>query len=202
MTSAPQRSALSLLAALAAAALTLVPSPPAGAGPSIPAGCGDVDLADPAAVVAAADGSDDVFVGRVVRIEANRVGHEVVVEDAVAGDLRPGQPARVVLAGDRGDDVRLRLNATYVFFTSGEDRALQADSCDGWVSARGLTASGVAELREALSPPEPPSVTFSEPEGGSDGAPELGRVLAPGGAIALVGVLGLVLLSRVGRPRP
>ena len=128
--------------------------------------------------------------------------HEVLVEDALAGDLRPGEPVRIVFTEGEGEPAQLRVNATYVFFTQGDGAALEADGCNGYASARGLQAAQVDVLREALAPEdESADVVLSEPEGGSDGPPDLGRVLAPGGAVILLGVLGLVLISRVGRGR-
>lgn len=208
------------LAALAAA--FLLPVGAAGAVPP-PVTCGRLDLTDTAAVVANAKGTADVFIGRVVGIDSGTttgdpgtaptasgtptpggraVRHEVVVEDALTGDLHPGEPVRVVFSVVGGKQTQLRLNASYVFFTTGTTTTLRADGCDGYTSARGLTATTVDTLRDALTPDTtPPEATLSAPAGGSDGPPELGRVVAPGAAVGLVGILGLVLLSRVGRRR-
>lgn len=218
MSSAPRRRpALSgaLSAALfAVAAVLMVPAAAwstavAPVPSAIPAACGMLDLADPAAVVANAVDVEDVFIGRVVDLTkgasvADPVVHDVEVEDALSGELRPGQLVRVVFTGTGagGDPTQLRLNQNFVFFTRGAETTLQADGCDGYASARALDATQVEVLREALVPPEePPAVVLSEPEGGSDDPPELGRVVAPGAAISLIGVLGLALISRVGRRR-
>ncbi|MEV5000166.1 hypothetical protein [Nocardioides sp. LML1-1-1.1] len=209
------------LAALAAA--FLLPVGAAGAAPP-PVTCGRLDLTDTAAVVANAKGAADVFIGRVVGIDSGTttgdpgssptatgtptpgagraVRHEVLVEDALTGDLHPGEPVRVVFSVVGGKQTQLRLNASYVFFTTGATATLRADGCDGYTSARGLTAVTVDTLRDALTPDTTPAeAKLSAPAGGSDGPPELGRVVAPGAAVGLVGILGLVLLSRVGRRR-
>lgn len=226
MTPAPRRLLPAApLAALAAAFLLPVGS--AGAVPP-PVTCGRLDLTDAAAVVANAQGTEDIFIGRVVRIDSGTtagggstapaatatatgtptpgagrtVRHEVLVEDALTGDLHPGEPVRVVFSAVGGKQTQLRLNASYVFFTTGTAATLRADGCDGYVSARGLTATTVDALRDALAPDdEPVEAKLSAPSGGSEDAPELGRVVAPGAAVGLVGILGLVLLSRVGRRR-
>lgn len=174
---------------------------------SIPAACGMLDLEDDDAVVANAADTDDVFIGRVVELApagtpAEPIAHGVLVEDALTGDLRPGEPVRIIFTAAGAEPTQLRVNQTYLFFTRGEAGALQSDGCNGFASARLLDATRVEELREALAPvEEPPGVVLSEPEGGSDDPPELGRLLAPGAAITLIGVLGLVLISRVGRQR-
>ncbi len=235
MTSAPRRPLRAArLAAWAGPVLAavLLPAGSVAAAPP-PATCGALDLTDTAAVVANAEGTDDVFIGRVVSLDTGTttggasasatpsapastatggstptpgtgraVRHEVLVEDALTGDLRPGQPVRVVFSAVGGKQTQLRLNANYVFFTTGAASALSADGCDGYASARALDAATVDTLRDALAPDESAGdVVLSEPAGGSDGPPDLGRVIAPGGAVALVGVLGLVLLTRVGRRR-
>lgn len=215
MRSAPRRlPALlgALSAALLGAAVLALPAAAwsaAGApGPStIPAACGMLDLTDPDAVVANAVDAEDVFIARVVdlargRTAAGPIVHGVEVEDALVGDLRPGQPALVVLTTTGAEPTQLRLNQNYVFFTRGAGATVQADGCDGYASARGLDATQVEVLREALVPPEEPAdVVLTRSEGGSDDPPDLGRVVAPGAAISLVGVLGLALISRVGRRR-
>lgn len=218
MRPAPRRRPAALVALVASAALVSLPlaasaAPPAApAGPAaptagIPAACGMLDLGDDAAVVANAEGTDDVFIGRVVELApagtpTEPIAHGVLVEDTLTGDLRPGEPVRIVFTTTGTEPTQLRVNQSYLFFTSGEAGALQADGCNGFASARPLDATRVDALREALTPAEEPTgVVLSEPEGGSDGPPELGRVVAPGAAISLIGVLGLVLISRVGRQR-
>ena len=198
--------ALLLAPVLAAAALLSPPLAPA-ASAAIPATCGMLDLTDTAAVETRADGTDDVFVGRVVDLTRGRtatdpITHSVVVEETVTGDLSAGREVRVLFSQAKGEPTQLRLNQSYLLFTRDDESALLADGCEGYTSARSLDAARIEELREALAPvEETPDVVLSEPDGGSDGPPDLGRVLAPGAAISLLGVLGLALISRVGRRR-
>lgn len=209
------------LAASAAALLLPLGGPAAAAsaatGP-IPPGCGGLDVTDSAAVAANAEGTADVFLGRVVRLERVRVNggttpsatagtaprdytYDVLVDVPITGDLPADQRVQLVLAGVEGRDEPLRRSRRYLFFTTGANTALRADGCDGYASGTMLDAATLDEIRTALTEePETPDVVLSRPEG-SDDPPDLGRVVAPGAAVSLVGILGLVLVSRVGRRR-
>lgn len=174
---------------------------------AIPAACGMLDVTDEAAVEASASEADDVFVGRVVArrpgaTKADPIVHGLVVAETLSGELSPGDPVRVVFSTTEGEPTQLRLNQRYLLFTRGSGSTLQADGCEGYTSARDLDATQIETLREALAPvEETPEAVLSEPDGGSGEPPELGRVVAPGIAISLLGVLGLALISRVGRRR-
>lgn len=210
--------------ALAAAAAALVlplgaatASVSAAAGP-IPPDCGSLDVTDTAAVVASAEGVSDVFVGRVVRLDRVRVTpgatagategpasrdllYNVLVDVPITGDLAADQRVNVVLAGVEAGDEPLRRSRRYLFFATGAGSTLRADGCDGYASGTMLDAATLEEIRTALTAePETPDVVLTKPPG-SDGPPDLGRVVAPGAAVSLIGILGLVLVSRVGRKR-
>lgn len=192
------------LPALSLPVLSLPPLAPAATA-TVPAACGMLDVTDEAAVEANASGADDVFVGRVVArrpgaTKADPIVHGVVVAETLSGELSPGDPVRVLFSTTEGEPTQLRLNQRYLLFTRGSGSTLQADGCEGYTSARDLGATQIEILREALAPvEETPKVVLSEPGGGSDGPPDLGRTVAPGVAISLLGVLGLALISRVGR---
>ncbi len=204
----------------AAGAALLLPlgggTPAAGATGPIPPGCGALDVTDTAAVVANAEGVSDVFLGRVVRLDRVQVNpsatpgatgspasrdllYNVLVDAPVTGDLAADQRVDVVLAGVEGDDEPLRRSRRYLFFATGDGAVLRADGCDGYASGTMLDAAALEELRTALTAePEQPDVVLTRPEG-SDGPPDLGRIVAPGAAVSLIGILGLVLVSRLGR---
>ena len=56
-----------------------------------------------------------------------------------------------------------------------------------------IDAATLEEIRTALTAePETPDAVLTKPEG-SDGPPDLGRVVAPGAAVSLIGILGLLL---------
>lgn len=218
----PRRLLPAVPAALASAAAALVlpvgaasAAVPVNAGP-IPPGCGGLDVTDTAAVVANAEGVSDVFLGRVVRLERVQLSpgstagttetpatrtllYDVLVDVPITGDLAADQRVDVVLAGVEGTDEPLRRSRRYLFFATGEGAVLRADACDGYASGTMLDAAALEEIRTALTAePETPDVVLSKPDG-SDGPPDLGRIVAPGAAVSLIGILGLVLISRVGR---
>lgn len=211
-----------LAAALAAAGAALVlplggvaRAAPTEAGP-IPPGCGALDVTDTAAVAANAEGVSDVFLGRVVRLDRVRVNpgatsgttespatqdlaYNVLVDVPITGDLAADQRVTVVLGEVEAGEEPLRRSRRYLFFASGEGSSLRADGCDGYASGTMVDAATLQEIRTALkAEPETPDVVLTKPEGSGE-PPDLGRVVAPGAAISLIGILGLVLISRVGR---
>lgn len=103
---------------------------------------------------------------------------------------------------------RLADRRLYLFFVvaqKGTER-LVVEPCSGTQLLRGgLGPDLLKSLKEALRGPAPeepiPDYALSAPDGGSRPTPSLGRLATPGGAVALIGVLGLVLLSRAGARR-
>lgn len=212
------------IAALAALVTLLLPVGATAAGPAatgaIPPDCGGLDVTDPEAVAANAEGTSDVFLGRVVRQVGatggatspaspdataggpRDLGYDVLVDVPITGDLAADQRIELVLVGVASGDEPLRRSRRYLFFATGENSALRADGCDGYASGTMVDAATLDEIRTALTEePEVPDVVLSRPAG-SDDPPDLGRVVAPGAAVSLIGILGLVLVSRVGRRRP
>ncbi|MBS4753020.1 PT domain-containing protein [Nocardioides sp. zg-ZUI104] len=129
--------------------------------------------------------------------------HRVQVLQVLAGEgLVAGQEVDIVFlphdAAARAEDVQLRLGQSYVFLTrTGSGSVLEADDCTGYAPANDLDAASLAALREALAPTSA-DVELRVPDGASD-APELGRLVAPGAAICLIGLLGWVLVTRMSR---
>lgn len=229
MTSAPRRLRAALVAAAPAAALAaavLVSAGPsvAAAPAAIPASCTALDLDDATAVAANAEGTDDVFHGVVRQVVTVRTTADstatatdaatatatpneptartlrvtVRVENVLTGDLGAGRNVNVVVTGTV-DQKPPRRNEQYLFFTTGANDALRAADCNGYVATPNLDSVTLDLLRDALAPDDDAGVVLTPPSGGSDGPPSLGRVVAPGAAISLVGLLGLVLLAWTGR---
>lgn len=135
--------------------------------------------------------------------------HTVVVKVPFRGELRSGGRTEVVTTPvtDENGLGRLRAGDTWLFFASGSDGMdhLVAEACSGTQMLQGgLSADLQASLEDALDgstdDPEVP-VTLSAPRDGAGAAPSFGRLAAPGAAVALIGVLGLLLLARVGARR-
>ncbi|MCX6398509.1 MAG: hypothetical protein NTX33_01085 [Propionibacteriales bacterium] len=140
---------------------------------------------------------------------ASGVVLQVQVQQVLAGDNRTvGKPVDVQLVPAEAKlDSRLRTGGRYIFFTEGAGRKVFADGCIGFVATpllekELLDRATVTQLREFLAAPvRPPAVDLGNPPADADETPDLGRLVAPGGAISLIGVLGLVLISRIGRQR-
>ena len=127
--------------------------------------------------------------------------YNVLVDVPITGDLAADRRVDVVLVGVENGDQPLRRSRRYLFFATGEGSVLRADGCNGYASGTMLDAATLEEIRTALTAePETPDAVLTKPEG-SDGPPDLGRVVAPGAAVSLIGILGLLLVSRVGRNR-
>lgn len=224
MTSPVRRLLAPALLAVPATLLALAPLAPAGAaapasGPagmsSYPAMCDALDLSDEAEIDARALPADDVFAGTVRAVQptagdAQRVGYLVAVDRPFRGDIDRDKQVLVTVDWPADATPTVAKARTYLFFTNDRGGRVVADACTGTaLLPKGVTPRIAATLRRFLAsvePTAPPSptpqpVAFSEPGDPVGDPPELGRVLASGGAIALIGVLGLVLVSRLGRRR-
>jgi hypothetical protein len=136
--------------------------------------------------------------------------HTVTVVSPFQSALQPGDRTLIVTqpAGIAGGLGKLDKGATYVFFVNGERGMdhLLAGACSGTTKlAGGLTAEMQSQLEETLGGPPPeeavPDYSLMAPEDGARSTPSLGRLAAPGVAVALIGVLGLLLLARIASRR-
>lgn len=136
--------------------------------------------------------------------------HTVVVDIPFRSALQTGDRVLVVtqLAGEDGGLGKLDQGATYVFFVSGEEGMdhLLAEKCSGTTKLAGGLSADMRDrlydtLRESTGEEPEPDYTLSAPDDGARSAPSLGRLAAPGAALAIIGVLGLVLLARIAARR-
>lgn len=202
---------LRAVAALAVVSFSLLPAA-ANATPAMPGACGGLVLTDRMAVYERGAGVDDVFVGRVDNVlpgvlpgggTANASPHRVFVQVPLKSDFPAGKYVQVTFTPtDEVADRTLKVGGRYLFFTQGSTPGeLSADACDGYAAVAGLDKAMETQLRDYLTMPPVPAEpsALAEPPADADSTPDLGRLLAPGGAISLIGVLGLVLISRLGR---
>ena len=146
--------------------------------------------------------ADDVFVGVVEeRSErARTVEYAVRVERIYKGDLDAADATVTTLARARACGLPdLNPGASYVFLTTGAD--LEITSTGGTAPATDTLVARVERLLgagRAAQPPEPVEADFTV-VGGEPASFE--RLAAPGAALVLVGLLGLLLVAGLGRRR-
>ena len=135
--------------------------------------------------------------------------HTVTVVSPFRTTLQPGNRV-LVLTQPSSEPLgigKLEKDATYVFFVSGEQGMdhLVAERCGGTTKVGALSRAQEERLDEALSEQTTeettPDYSLSAPDDGARSNPSLGRLAAPGAALALIGVLGLLLLARIGSRR-
>lgn len=155
--------------------------------------------------------ANDVFTGTVVGSTAERKDdgsrgavytHEVTVELVYKGDMREETVQVRTVSGEQCDLGRLENGRRYAFFVEAVDDTLVANGCGGTQVRK---AALVTELETLYGAGEPPKVAQPEETASIEAVPGVTdpmtftRAAAPGGAMVLVGLLGLVVVRRLAR---
>lgn len=205
-----------VLAALAAVLVgPAVPSTAAAdVGSAVADRCEQFDLGDPSQVRDKATAADAIFEGRVLRSRKRvrssgdaDVANQVRVLSVYDGDLADGDVVTIITGLTRDDGLgRLTRRGRYLFFaTEQANGTLIATQCGGTTELKGaMPGEFRTVLQQVLAEAEAEAaeVTLSEPDDGTSTPPSLGRSIAPGIALGLVGVLGLLVVIGLGARRP
>lgn len=101
----------------------------------------------------------------------------------------------------------LKADKTYLFFAQSDRAKLTIDSCGGTALFTAELGDGITRLRGEGTSPGAPEEPAAEPPTADreviDDSKPVGfmRIAAPGGALIILGLLGLLVLGRVGRVR-
>jgi hypothetical protein len=176
--------------------------------------CEEFDLADPAQLREKLTAVDTVFEGRVIDLARGetatgevRFVHMVRIRTGYAGGLIDGDRVEVITYASADDGMgRLQADTRYLFFAQSQgDGTLLIDACNGTTSLDGTLHAAQVALIETLVEEEAKEasvVAFEEPADGVPAVPSLLKLAGPGAALAILGVLGLLLVIALGVRRP
>lgn len=176
--------------------------------------CEQFDLGDPSQVRDKATAADAIFEGRVLRSRKRvrssgdaDVANRVRVLSAYDGDIAEDDVVTIITGLARDDGLgTLTQRGRYLFFaTEQSNGTLIATQCGGTTELEGgMPGEFRTVLQQVLADAEAEAaeVTLSEPDDGTSTPPSLGRSIAPGIALGLVGVLGLLVVIGLGVRRP
>lgn len=146
--------------------------------------------------------AEAVFIATVdnVEVAGNDHTYDVTASRAYAGS--PERSTQVFSAGGRNACGlgELAVGTSYVFLATGTEAPFEADSCSGTSVANPTKVAKVEKLLGEGTPVEPPPPPTAERTLVEDSPPAgFARTAAPGAAAAIIGLLGLVVVRRLGR---
>ncbi len=192
------------LALLVGALVGFAPAPPAAAA------CSCTAAAIRSDTERLARGANGIFTGTVTgSTSAPREDgangevftHQVEVGLVYKGDVRDEVVEVQTLSGNACDLAQLPTGTPYVFFVGVADGVLTADGCGGTQRKRANLVTELETLYGEGQPPRqerPEETAVIEKVGVADPV-TFSRAAAPGAALVLVGLLGLVLVRRLAR---
>ncbi|GAA5114345.1 hypothetical protein GCM10023339_19850 [Alloalcanivorax gelatiniphagus] len=146
--------------------------------------------------------AEAVFIGTVDNVEVAGDDHTYDVTASRSYKGAPERSTQVFSAGGKNACGlgQLRTGTNYIFLATGTEAPFEADSCGGTTVRNDDKVTRIeAVLGEgtAVEPPPPPTAVRTKVE---DSPPAgFARTAAPGAAATLIGLLGLVVVRRLGR---
>ena len=149
-----------------------------------------------------AERADAVFVATVDAVTevGQKFEYAVTVTHAYKGAVDRETTVRSAKAATACGLGELKVGVDYVFLVTGDAPPYAASSCGGSgpaSSGRITKVEGALGAGEHVAPPAPPAPTMTQVEGTAPAS--VSRLAAPGGALVLVGFLGLLVVGRLAR---
>lgn len=165
----------------------------------------------PASVPKDLKAASDVFTGTVTSARTSgtarrgTVTYGVAVQRVYRGGVHTDDVTVTTARGPRSCGLdRLRENRRYLFLASASGSELVLDSCGGTAPARPAVVRRVERVlgqgrapSPTAAPSPPPQATFTRVSVSTPGS--VTRLAAPGAALVLLGLLGLVVVRRLGK---
>lgn len=146
--------------------------------------------------------ADAVFIGTIEAIATEGNDHTYSI---TASRAYLGTPERSTQVESLGTPKNcglgaLSIGSTYIFLATGTEAPYVADSCGGTGTANPVRIGKIEKILgegTSVEPPPPPEATRTLVE--ESAPPGFARLAAPGGAAAIIGLLGLVVVRRLAR---
>ncbi len=146
--------------------------------------------------------ADAIFLGTVTQVTATGAGYSYAITASRAYLGSPERSTQVdSLGGPKSCGLgELVVGRTYVFLANGAAAPYSADLCGGTSTAnpsRITKIEGLLGEGRSVEPPPPPTAALTRVE--ESPPPGFARLAAPGGAAAIIGLLGLFVVRRLAR---